>query len=348
MRIFKQELSPEAVNQIISGELVKRQNAVLDRITDPKAADSRAIIFLDNEQFLPLVLESHPGLIISSAKFRDSLQNHTSDQIFVQNAYQSVLILIHYWLEASKADFTTLIHPTAIIGKNVLLAEKIQIGAYAVIGDEVTLGEYTVIGAFCSIGKSSQVGKHCQLFPHVTLYEETILGDNVSIHSGSVIGADGFGYMLMQGQQQKIPQIGQVIIHDHVEIGANTTIDRGTIGPTVIGEGSKIDNLVQIGHNCVIGRHSIICAQVGLAGSTTVGDYVYLAGQVGVAGHLTINDRVMVGAQSGVASDLQADGKFFGYPARDAMLMKKIMAVETSLPDIYKTYKKIKKDIKQD
>ncbi|MDZ4122092.1 MAG: UDP-3-O-(3-hydroxymyristoyl)glucosamine N-acyltransferase [Candidatus Cloacimonadaceae bacterium] len=163
------------------------------------------------------------------------------------------------------------------------------------------------------------------------------------MHSGVVIGSDGFGYILMQGRQQKIPQIGNVVIHNDVEIGAGTTIDRATFGSTVIGEGTKIDNMVQIGHNCTIGKHSIICAQVGLAGSTNVGDYVYLAGQVGVAGHLTIHDRAMVGAQSGVANDIEAGAKYFGYPARNADLTKRIMAVERYLPDMYRAYKNLTK-----
>jgi len=242
----------------------------------------------------------------------------------------------------------TNIHSSAIIGTNVKLPEKISIGAYVVIGDNVSLGKYTRIDSFCTIEKDSTIGENCHFYPNVTVYENTKIGDDVNIHSGSVIGADGFGYILQEGIHTKIPQIGQVIIHDNVEIGANSTIDRGTIGPTIIGEGSKIDNLVQIGHNCIIGKHSILCAQVGLAGSTIVGDYVYLAGQVGVAGHLEIGNQAMVGAQSGVAASLQAEHKYFGTPAREAMQMKKIIAAEGSLPDMYRLFNKIRKEREQE
>ncbi|MFO7659900.1 MAG: UDP-3-O-(3-hydroxymyristoyl)glucosamine N-acyltransferase [Candidatus Cloacimonadaceae bacterium] len=344
MKIFKQALTPQAVNRIIGGELIAKKEVSLNRIADPTSTDEQSVIFLDSEKFLPLALACKAGLIIAGNKFKEDFQEHQSNLIFTENSYQSVLILMHFWLEAEKSDFVTEVHPTAVIGKGVKLPEHIKIGAYAVIDDVVEVGDYTQIDSFCSIGRKSKIGSHCHLFPNVSIYEDTVIGDKVYIHSGCVIGADGFGYLLLNNIQQKIPQIGQVIIYDNVEIGANTTIDRGTISPTVIGEGTKIDNMVQIGHNCVIGKHCILCAQVGLAGSSVLGDYVYLAGQVGLAGHLTLGDRVMVGAQSGVASDLEAGKKFFGYPARDAMLMKKIMAVESHLPDMYKFIQKLKKD----
>jgi len=344
MKVFKKDLTPEVIIRIIGGELLFRQEVKLNRIADPTEADEHSIIFLDNEKFLSLALASQAGLVIAGDKFKEDLQNHKSNLIFTENSYQSVMILMHFWLEAEKAEFITNIHPTAIIGKDVKLSEHVKIGAHTIIGDEVTLGEYTQIDAFCNISNKTKIGSNCHLYPNVSVYEDTIIGNYVYIHSGCVIGADGFGYLLLNNIQQKIPQIGQVIIQDNVEIGSNTTIDRGTISPTVIGEGTKIDNLVQIGHNCVIGKHCILCAQVGLAGSTILGDYVYLAGQVGLAGHLTLGDKVMVGAQSGVASDLEAGKKYFGYPAREAMLMKKIMAVENSLPEMYKFYHKLKKD----
>jgi UDP-3-O-[3-hydroxymyristoyl] glucosamine N-acyltransferase len=232
----------------------------------------------------------------------------------------------------------------AVIGKNVTMAPNVNIGALVVIEDGASIGDYSTIMSHCHIGKNVKIGTHCRLFPNVTIYEDCVLGDNVNIHSGTVIGADGFGYLLMQGIQQKIPQVGNVIIHDYVEIGANTTIDRGTISSTIIGEGTKIDNLVQIGHNCIIGKHSIICALVGLAGSTSIGDYVYLAGQVGAAGHLKVGDRTMVGAQAGISQDLAADGKYFGTPAREAQKMKRIMAVENNLPEMFKYFNQLKRN----
>lgn len=332
------------IHKIVGGEALFHNSVMIDCLADPKEATVNSLIFIDNDNFLPLVKNAEAGLIIAGMKFKDELKEHHSNLIFVENSYQSVLILMHYWLETEKAEFVSQVHPTAVIGNNVSLPEKIKIGPYVVIGDDVCIGSYSDIGAFCSIGNNTIMGQHCHLFPNVTVYEDTQIGNNVIIHSGCVIGADGFGYIPLAGIQQKIPQIGYVIIHDNVEIGANSSIDRGTIGTTIIGEGTKIDNLVQIGHNCVIGKHSILCAHVGLAGSSTIGDYVYLAGQVGLAGHLTIGDGVMVGAQSGVVSDIEAGRKFFGSPAREAMLAKRIMAVENSLPEMYKFYQKLKKE----
>ncbi|HOV16136.1 MAG TPA: UDP-3-O-(3-hydroxymyristoyl)glucosamine N-acyltransferase [Candidatus Cloacimonadota bacterium] len=348
MRIFRQALNPEEIVKITGGELLKRHDTLLNHVADPQAADEHSVLFLDNENYLPAVLSSSAGLIIARHKYKSELLNHSANLIFTENAYQSVLKLVNFWLETEDKDFVTSIHPAAVIAPDVILPEHCKIGAYAVIEAGTTLGDYTIIDPFCYIGQNCRLGEHCRLYAKVTLYENTEIGNNVIIHSGCVIGADGFGYLLLEGRQQKIPQIGQVIINDNVEIGANTTIDRGTIGPTIIGEGTKIDNLVQIGHNCVIGKHCILCAQVGLAGSTTLGDYVCLAGQVGVADHLTIGEGAVVGAQSGVSNHLPAGGKYFGYPARDAMLMKRIMAVENDLPELIKFMHKLQKDRKQE
>lgn len=344
MKIFKQSLTPEAIQAIIGGELVQKSQVSLNNIADAIEAQEHSVIFIDNDKFLPMVIESNAGLILASTKYQNDLNNHKANILFSENAYQSILILMQYWLKTEEAGFVYSIHPTAVIGENVTLPEHIAIGPYVVISDGVVIGDYTRIDAFCSIGSDTTIGRHCRFYPNVTIYADTVINNNVVIHSGSVIGADGFGYLLFEGMQHKIPQIGQVIIHDNVEIGAGTTIDKGTIGTTVIGEGTKIDNLVQIGHNCQIGRHSILCAQVGLAGSTKIGDYVFLAGQVGMAGHISIGDGVMVGAQSGVVSDIEAGKKYFGSPAREAMLAKKIMAVENSLPEMYKFYQKLKKE----
>lgn len=344
MKKFNQQLTPDAILKIIGGEAALKKTVSLNSIADPREAEPNSVIFLDSDNYVEYAIDSKAGLKIIGNKFKNKFSKHMANIIFVENSYHSVLILMKYWQEKDKSAFESNIHPSAIIGANVKLPEKVSIGPYVLIGDDVSIGEYSRIDSFCTIEKDSKIGKNCHLYPNVTIYEDTQVGDDVYIHSGSVIGADGFGYILQEGIQSKIPQIGRVIIHNNVEIGANTTIDRGTIGPTIIGEGTKIDNLVQIGHNCIVGKHSILCAQVGLAGSTIIGDYVYLAGQVGVAGHLEIGNQAMVGAQSGVAGSLKAGEKYFGTPAREAMHMKKIIASENSLPDIYKLFNKIKKE----
>ncbi|HNW25029.1 MAG TPA: UDP-3-O-(3-hydroxymyristoyl)glucosamine N-acyltransferase, partial [Candidatus Cloacimonas sp.] len=234
--------------------------------------------------------------------------------------------------------------PTAIVAEDVRFEGEVAIGANVVIGSGCTLGKGVIIAAGCSIGKNVTIGKGTKLFANVCIYDDCVIGRDCILHSGVVIGADGFGFMLIEGKQQKIPQVGNVVISDNVEIGANSCIDRATLGSTIIGRGTKIDNLVQVGHNCIIGEHSILCSQVGLAGSTVIGDYVYLAGQVGIADHLQIGNRAMVGAQSGVSGNIPEDGRYFGYPAMDANLTKRIMAIQKNLPDMYHFYLKAKKN----
>lgn len=207
------------------------------------------------------------------------------------------------------------IHPTAVIGENVSLGENVSIQPYAVIESGVQIGAHTFVGAHSFIGQDSQLGADCQIHPQVTLRERTLLGARVTIHSGTVIGSDGFGYEFSQGAHRKIPQIGCVQIDDDVEIGANVAIDRARFGRTWIQAGTKIDNLVQIAHNVTIGKHCILVSQVGISGSTRLGNYVTLAGQVGLVGHIEIGDAAIIGAKSGVSKNVPGKEHWFGIPA---------------------------------
>lgn len=208
------------------------------------------------------------------------------------------------------------IHQTASLGRGVRLGNRVSIGPYTVIGDGAMIGDGTVLEPHVVIGAGVSVGANCHLYPGVTLYAGTTLGDRVTAHAGVRLGGDGYGYVFANGAHQKIPHVGRCIIHDDVEIGANSTIDRGSIDDTVIGAGTKIDNLVQVGHNCTVGKLCLIMSQVGLAGSTRVGDGVVLAGQAGIGGHLEIGDRARVAAQAGVFGDIPAGETWSGYPAR--------------------------------
>ena len=193
------------------------------------------------------------------------------------------------------------------------------------------------------VGHNCQIGEDSQLFPNVTLYAQTQIGQRVRIHSGTVVGSDGFGYVLDAGVHRKILQIGSVVIHDDVEIGANVTIDRGAMGPSVIGRGTKIDNLVQIAHNVIIGEHCLVVAQTGVAGSTKLGHYVTLAGQVGVAGHLKIGSRATVAAQSGVMRDIGEAEKWFGSPAQPDRQMKRQLLALQQLPELLRRVSDLEK-----
>ena len=208
------------------------------------------------------------------------------------------------------------IHATASVAAGAEIGDGVHVGACAVIKDGAKIGARSVIDAGVVVGAGTVVGEDCVLHPRVVLYPRITLGNRVIVHAGSVIGSDGFGYVQEQGRHVKVPQVGTVVVGDDVEIGANTTIDRATLGATRIGKGTKIDNLVQVAHNNVIGEHCVLAAQAGLAGSVTLGRYVLLGGQVGVGDHITIGERTMVGGQGGVIGDVPAGSVLWGTPAQ--------------------------------
>jgi len=326
MKRFTPGFTAGQIAQLLNAEYVGDPELLLDSVSEPASAEASTIIFLEQDKYFPLAEASRAGMIITTREFASRLPGR--NLLITAKPYFAFMLLVSKWLELAGAS------SPAQTG----ISEHAQVAASAVIDPTA------VIGAGCVIGENVRVGADCIIYPNVTIYADCEIGERVILHSGCVIGADGFGFLLMDGRQQKIPQIGNVVIHNDVEIGANTTIDRATLGSTVIGEGCKIDNLVQIGHNCVIGKHSIICALVGLAGSTVVGDYVYLAGQVGAAGHIKIGDRAMVGAQSGITADIPAGARYLGSPATDAGIQKRIMVAQRYLPDILAAYKKGEKD----
>ncbi len=220
------------------------------------------------------------------------------------------------------------VHPTAVVARDVVLAPDCSVGPHVVIESGVTVGAGTRLAAGVFIGAGVQVGSNCVLHPRVTVYPQSKIGHRVILHAGVVVGSDGFGYVMSEGRHVKFPQLGKIIIEDDVEIGANTTLDRGSLGVTVIGQGTKIDNLVQIAHNVKIGRHCIIVSQTGISGSSEVGDYVVMAGQVGVGDHARIEDRVVVGGQAGVLPGkiVRAGSVVWGTPCRPMSEFKKTVA----------------------
>lgn len=231
------------------------------------------------------------------------------------------------------------IAPQAVLEDGVILGKPIYIGPYAVIGQNATIGDDSEILAGAYIGKDVKIGKSCRIYPYAVIYDGVVLGDNVIIHSGAIIGADGFGYKYRNNQHIKVPQVGNVVIADNVEIGANTCVDRGALGSTLIGHGSKIDNLVQIGHNNRIGKNVIICGHSGVSGSCTIEDGAILAGSAGIADHVTIGRGAVIMARSGVASDIPAGMQAFGSPAKDKKIAWREQAALTKLPDLMKRIK---------
>jgi UDP-3-O-[3-hydroxymyristoyl] glucosamine N-acyltransferase len=253
-------------------------------------------------------------------------------------AFVTIVRRLHVKPTTSPAGIhpTAIVHPTAVLGDGVVIGPYVTVGEQTVIGHRVQLQKNVAIGNHCTIGDD------CSFFPNVVIYDGCVVGNRVAIHANSVIGADGFGYRMLQGKHAKIPQVGHVEIGDDVEIGANSSIDRATFGVTRIGFGTKIDNHVQIGHNVQIGKHNIICAQVGIAGSVVSGDYVVMAGQVGIADHLTIGDRAVLGAQSGVTSNVEKDARMFGTPSTPAIEYMRGMVSLGRISEIRKEIKEIK------
>jgi UDP-3-O-[3-hydroxymyristoyl] glucosamine N-acyltransferase len=247
--------------------------------------------------------------------------------------------------ERSRLGAVPGIHPTAVLGRGVLVGSEVSIGPCAVLGDDAVLGDRVVVMAGCFIGAGVRIGAESLLYPNVVVREDSLLGERVIVHAGAVIGDDGFGYVRDGPTILKVPQIGNVEIGDDVEIGANTTIDRATTGTTRIGKGTKIDNLVMIAHNVQIGENSFLCAQVGISGSTLVGASVTIGGQAGVGGHIEIGENVLVGAQGGVTKSIPAGSSVSGYPALPHQQSRRIYASMRSLPELLRAFRELSKKV---
>jgi UDP-3-O-[3-hydroxymyristoyl] glucosamine N-acyltransferase len=298
-------------------------------------AEEGDIVFYDNPRYLRSLRETKASAALVPLDFAESVSTTLLKVANPSLAFTSILEK----LRPAAPSYSAGIHPTAVIGAGVEIHPTASIQPQAVIEDGVKIGARTVIGALCFVGRNSRIGEDSHIYPNVVLREETIIGSRVIIHSGTVIGGDGFGFKLTNGKHEKIPQIGYVQIDDDVEIGACTTIDRARFGKTWIQTGAKIDNLVQIAHNVVIGPHCLIVAQTGISGSSRLGRYVTLAGQVGVVGHVEIGDEVVVAAKSGVSKDTpprQTLMGMFGVPMKEA---RELVAHYHRLP---KTVAKIK------
>ena len=317
-------------------------DTVINGIGDLRAAEPDQVSFLGNSKYEAQARASRAGAILVGPA---DVAKLTSTRIEVANPSAAFGQIVALFAPAPIPDEPG-IHPTAIIGPDVLLGEGVSIQPYAVIGRGVKIGPRAVIGAHCFIGPETTIGAETRLYPHVIVRERCRVGARVTLHSGVVIGGDGFGYEFKDGRHQKIPHTGIVQIDDDVEIGANTTVDRARFGKTHIGEGAKIDNLVMIAHNVTIGAHSVVVAQTGISGSTILGKYVTLAGQVGLAGHLTVGDRATITAQSGLTKDVPAGAVLSGshaVPLRDRL---KTEALQNRLPEFFARLKELEDKLK--
>ncbi|CAN5503038.1 UDP-3-O-(3-hydroxymyristoyl)glucosamine N-acyltransferase [soil metagenome] len=286
------------------GELRGDASAAITGAASLPEATAGEITFYANPKYMPQLRRTRASAVFVPRDFEEEVAPAQIRVADPAKAFEQVVLK----LAPPPIRFAPVIHASSVIAADVKLGERVSIQPHVVIEAGVTIGDDSVIGANSYVGHGSRIGVACMIYPQVTIRERTRIGDRVIIHSGAVLGADGFGFEISESRYTKVPQIGIVQIDDDVEIGANTTIDRARFGRTWIKEGAKIDNLVQIAHNVIIGKHSIIAAQTGVAGSSRVGDYVMMGGKVGVAGHVEIGDRNILGASTGVSKDLPADG----------------------------------------
>ena len=305
------------------------------------AAQARAgdLTFAETPEYFALACQSAASAILVDQRF------NTAGKVLIRVpnariAYARVLPLFF-----PDPVFAPGIHPTAVVAPTAQVDPSAHIGPHCVVGDRVRLGAGVVLEGGDHIGAKAQLGEATHLFPNVTVYPLSQIGARVRIHAGTVIGADGYGYVLDEGRHRKVTQLGHVLIGDDVELGANVTVDRGALGRTVIGRGTKIDNLVHIAHSVVIGEDCLLIAQVGIAGSTKVGNNVSMGGQVGVAGHLNIGEGATLAAQSGVMSNIPDGAKWFGSPARPQLEMKLIYVAEARLPELLKRVAELEKQL---
>lgn len=328
------------IASILDGEILGDESIEIKGVSGFNDVKEGEITFIASNKLIKKLSECKASSII----VKEFINGITIPQIKVSNPYIAFIKLLnHFYVKPHKSigiSNKAFISEIAKIGKNV------SIYPYVFISDNVSIEEDSIIYPFTFIGENASIGKNCTIYPNVVIRENIKIGNNVIIHSGTVIGSDGFGYVFDGSKHQKIPQVGGIIIEDDVEIGANVTIDRATTGNTIIGSGTKIDNLVQIAHNVKIGKNSIIVAQVGIAGSSEIGDHVTLAGQVGISDHSIIESETIIGAQSGVMGSVKK-GVYSGTPAIEHRDWLKAQAVFIKLPELYKKIKELENKLNE-
>ncbi|HSY20387.1 MAG TPA: UDP-3-O-(3-hydroxymyristoyl)glucosamine N-acyltransferase [Candidatus Acidoferrales bacterium] len=325
-------LTTAEIAQQLGGEVLGDPNARLTGLAGADQARPGDLTFADSAAYFTAAEASAATAVIAGKEFT------SATKVIIRVANTRVAFAKAVTIFFPEPEFAAGIHPTAVVAKSAQVDPSAHIGPHCTIGERVKIGAKVALLAGDHVGDDSVIGDESRLFPNVTLYPRTQIGQRVRIHSSTVIGADGFGYVFDSGFHRKVPQVGHVVISDDVEIGANSCVDRGALGATVIGRGTKIDNLVQVAHNVQTGEHCLLISQVGISGSTRLGNYVVVAGQAGLAGHLKIGNQVTIGAAAGVMSDIPDGVKVLGAPAQPDRESKRQMIAIQRLPDLLKRF----------
>lgn len=324
----------------LQGEVVGDGAVPISGFAPADAARAGDLTFAESEAYFAKAQQSAASAILVSG----AVTSAHKTLIRVANARVAFAKALALFFPEPK--FAPGVHPSAIVAPSAKVDPSAHIGPFCVVGAGARIGARSVLEGGDHVGADCALGDDVRLFPNVVIYPRTQVGHRVRLHAGVVIGADGFGYVFDEGRHLKVPQIGNVVLEDDVEIGANSSVDRATLGSTVIGRGTKIDNLVQVGHNVTVGAHGILCGQVGIAGSTKVGSYVTMAGQVGVAGHLKIGDKVTLGAQSGLMNDVPDGENWLYTPAQPMRQVKRMLIAMQRLPELLRRVNELEKRLK--
>ncbi len=336
-------ISLNDIARLISGHVIGDGQIMISALSPIDDIAPNALIFAEGDDNI-LRAQNSPAAAVMVSQPHPEL---TKPIIQVSNPFHAFIHLLGHFYPPKAPEIG--VHPTAIVAPDAILGKNVSIGPYVIINSQCQIGDHAVIKGHVHIGHNVTIGAHTVMHPHVTIYDNSHIGNHVTIHASTVIGSDGFGYTLADGQHMKVPHVGHVIIADHVEIGANSVIDRATIGATMIGEGTKIDNLVQIAHSVKIGKHNILCAFTGIAGSSTSGDHVIFAANVGVSDHVKIDDGVILGARAGVPpkKHLRQGNIYLGNPARPRDKAIEQELATTRIPIMRKNIKQLNDKMNQ-
>lgn len=336
------EFSAKQIAEYVQGTIVGDENASVHTFAKIEEGIPGALSFLSNPKYTQYIYDTQSSIVLVNKDFEPEREVKAT-LIKVNNAYESLAKLMTLY-EQSQPKRTG-IHPLAYVAPTAKIGENVYLAPFACVGDNAEIGDGTELHPHATVGRGAKVGKNCILYTNCNVYHDCRVGNNCILHSGSVVGADGFGFAPSPDGYEKIPQIGIAILEDNVEIGANTCIDRATMGATIIRKGVKLDNLIQIAHNVEVGSNTVMASQTGVAGSTKVGEWCMFGGQVGIGGHIKIGNKVNLGAQSGVPGSIKDGQDLIGTPPMELKNYFKSSAVFKKLPDMYKELNALRKEI---